>query len=304
MNKLKISKEVRVGIMAIVALFILYFGLNFLKGVDIFSPISTYYTTYENIGGLVPSSPVYIKGYKVGQVEEIIYDFQKKTSFVVKISITNDIDLPEDTKIQLYDDGLMGGKAIQLVYEPYSNSSKFYEPGDTLPSVVATGLMAQVAGELMPKIESIATETDSLLKAVRSLVTSGAVQNSMNSIEKITGDLAVSSQALKKLTSKDLPLVVKDVNTITSDFRIISGNVKQIDFASTMKELDVTIKDLNKITRKVNDPQGSVGMLLNDKDLYINLKNTAGSADKLLIDLQQNPKRYVHFSLFGSGKSK
>jgi phospholipid/cholesterol/gamma-HCH transport system substrate-binding protein len=95
---------------------------------------------------------------------------------------------------------------------------------------------------------------------------------------------------------------MKDVNTITSDFRIISGNVKQIDFASTMKELDVTIKDLNKITGKINDPKGSVGMLLNDKDLYINLKNTAGSADKLLIDLQQNPKRYVHFSLFGSGK--
>jgi phospholipid/cholesterol/gamma-HCH transport system substrate-binding protein len=302
MNKLKIRREVRIGIMAIVALFVLYFGLNFLKGIDIFSPVSNYYTSYENIGGLVPSSPVYVKGYKVGQVEEIIYDFQKETSFIVKISVTNDIDLPDDTKIQLYDDGLLGGKAIQLVFKPFTNSSKFFEPGDTIPSEVATGLMAQVAGELMPKIESIASETDSLLKAVRSLVTSGAVQNSMNSIEKITADLSVSSHALKKLTSKDLPLVMKDVNTITADFRIISGNVKQIDFASTMKELDVTIKDLNKITGKINDPKGSVGMLLNDKDLYINLKNTAGSADKLLIDLQQNPKRYVHFSLFGSGK--
>lgn len=303
MGKLKLRREVRVGIMAVVAIFVLYFGLNFLKGVNIFSPISFYYTTYENIGGLVPSCPVYVKGYKVGQVEEIIYDFQKKTSFVVKISVSKDIILPRGAKVELYDDGLMGGKAIQLVYEPFSASASVYSPGDTIPSVMATGLMAQVAGTLMPRIESIATETDSLLKAVRTLVTSGAVQNSLSSIEKTTADLAESSAALKKMTRKDLPLILNDVNGLTSDFKIISGNLKQIDFAGTMKNVDVTIRDLNKITGKINNNEGSLGLLLNDKDLYINLKGTAGSADKLLIDLQQNPKRYVHFSLFGA-KSK
>jgi phospholipid/cholesterol/gamma-HCH transport system substrate-binding protein len=300
MGQLKLKREVKVGIMAVVAIFILYFGLNFLKGVNIFSPISFYYTTYENIGGLVPSCPVYVKGYKVGQVEEIIYDFQKKTSFVVKISVSKDIVLPKATKVELYDDGLMGGKAIQLVYEPYTSTAEMFVPGDTIPSTMATGLMAQVAGSLMPKIESIATETDSLLKAVRGLVTSGAVQNSLLSIERTSSDLAESSAALKKMTKKDIPLILSDVNVLTSDFKVISGNLRQIDLAGTMKNVDVTIRDLNKITGKINNSEGSLGLLLNDKDLYVNLKGTAGSADKLLIDLQQNPKRYVHFSLFGA----
>ncbi len=116
------TREVKVGIMAVVAIFVLYFGLNFLKGIDIFTPIDYYYTTYENIGGLVPSSPVYVKGYKVGQVEEIKYDFTKDVAFVVKISVSNDISVPKGAKIELFDDGLMGGKAIQLIYAPLTAS--------------------------------------------------------------------------------------------------------------------------------------------------------------------------------------
>jgi phospholipid/cholesterol/gamma-HCH transport system substrate-binding protein len=120
------------------------------------------------------------------------------------------------------------------------------------------------------------------------------------SIERTSSDLAESSAALKKMTKKDIPLILSDVNVLTSDFKVISGNLRQIDLAGTMKNVDVTIRDLNKITGKINNSEGSLGLLLNDKDLYVNLKGTAGSADKLLIDLQQNPKRYVHFSLFGA----
>ncbi len=303
MKNIFLNREVKVGIMAVVAIFILYFGLNFLKGIDIFSPISYYYATYDNIGGLVPSSPVYVKGYKVGQVEEVKYDFTKEVAFVVKISIKNDIVVPKGAKIELFDDGLMGGKAIQLVYAPLTASQALYAPGDTVESQVGGGLMAQLSGELMPKIESISTQADSLLRSVRVLVESNELKNSMSSIEKTTADLAVSSAELKGLMKNDVPRIIKDVNVLTSDFKQVSGNLKKIDFAATFSSINHTIENLSLMTDKVNNPEGTVGMLLNDKNLYIHLSNTASSADKLLIDLKENPKRYVHFSLFGS-KSK
>ncbi|MEA4936608.1 MAG: MlaD family protein [Paludibacter sp.] len=300
MKKIKITREVRVGLMTVTAIFILYFGLNFLKGIDIFSPINYYYGVYENIDGLVPSSPVYIKGYKVGQVEEVQYDFTQTTPFVVKISVSKDIVLPKGAIVELFDDGLMGGKAIQLVYPLAGQSNNLYVSGDTLQTRVGSGLMDQLAGDMVPKIESIATQADSLLRSVRLLVDGGSVQNSLSSIEKTTADLAISSSALKKMLQKDMPGIISDVNTVTGDFKVISGNLRKIDFASTFNDVDLTIKDLNHITGQIKNSEGSLGLLVNDKSLYLNLSNTAGSADKLLIDLQKNPKRYVHFSLFGS----
>jgi phospholipid/cholesterol/gamma-HCH transport system substrate-binding protein len=300
MKKKFFTREVKVGIMAFVAIFVLYFGLNFLKGINIFSSVSYYYASYENVGGLVSSSPVYVKGFKVGQVEEVKYDFSKKESFVIKISISNDIKLPKGAKIELYDEGLMGGKAIQLVYEPITASQSMYQPGDTIESQVGVGLMDKVTANLLPKIESISTQTDSLIRSVRTLVANKDLTKSLASIERTTSDLAVSSSQLKKMMSSDVPHILSDVNTVTSDFKQITGNLKKIDYAATFASINHTIENLNLITDKVNNSEGTIGMLLNNKDLYINLSNTAASSDKLLIDLKNNPKRYVHFSLFGS----
>lgn len=299
MKKQFFTREVKVGIMTLVAIFILYFGLNFLKGIDIFSSVSNYYASYENIGGLVPSSPVYVKGFKVGQVEEIKYDFSKQNSFVVKISVAKDIQLPIGTKIELYDDGLMGGKAIQLIYAPITASQTMHQSGDTIESQMGTGLMAQLTGSLLPKIESISTQTDSLIRSVRTLVDNKDLTKSIASIEHTTADLAVSSSLLKKMMNNDVPHILGNVNDITSDFKQISGKLKKIDYEATFASIDQTIANLNLLTKKMNSTEGTIGLLLNNKDLYINLSNTAASADKLLIDLQKSPKRYVHFSLFG-----
>jgi len=294
------TREVKVGIMAVVAIFVLYFGLNFLKGVDIFTPVNYYYAVYDNVGGLVPSSPVYIKGFKVGQVEEVKYDFSRNESFVIKVSVGKDIKLPKGTRIELYDDGLMGGKAIQFVFAPVQGEFSACASGDTLQSQKGVGLMAQLSGDLMPKIESISTQADSLLRAVRVLVESKQLNNSLSSIEKTTSDLAATSSQLKKLMNKDVPNVIKDVNTITGDLKQVSGNLSKVDFAATFASIDHTIKNLNLITDKINSGEGTLGLLVNDKNLYVNLTNTASSTDQLLIDLKNNPKRYVHFSLFGS----
>lgn len=299
MKKKYFTREVKVGIMAVIAVFVLYFGLNFLKGTDIFSSVSYYYGRYENIGGLVPSSPVYVKGFKVGQVEQVKYDFSKKESFVIKISVSKDIKLPKGTRIELYDDGLMGGKAIQLVYEPITASQEMHQVGDTIETQVGIGLMAQLSGDLLPKIESISTQADSLIRSVRVLVEDKNLTKSIASIEHTTSDLAVSSSQLKKMMSNDVPRILNNVNDVTSDFKQISGNLKKVDYAATFASINHTLSNLSLITDKINNSEGTIGMLLSNKDLYINLSNTAASTDKLLIDLQKNPKRYVHFSLFG-----
>jgi len=132
------------------------------------------------------------------------------------------------------------------------------------------------------------------------LVENKNLNKSMASIERTTADLAISSSQLKKLMSNDVPHILNNVNVMTADFKQISGNLKKIDYQSTFASIDHTIANLNLISEKMNSSEGTIGMLLNNKDLYINLSNTASSADKLLIDLQKNPKRYVHFSLFGS----
>lgn len=302
MGKLKISREIKVGVMAVVAIFVLYFGLNFLKGVDIFSPISYYYAVYDNIGGLVPSSPVYVKGLKVGQVEEIKYDFTKEKSFTVRISVSKDIVVPTYAKIQLFDDGLMGGKAMQLVYSPYGNSTAMLNPGDTIPSETAVGLMGKLAGDLMPKIESIATQTDSLILSVRKIVDSPELNNTLKSIEKASGELAQGSVSLKNILKKDVPVLMKDVNDITGDLKLISANLSKVDYASTIEQIDLTVRDLKTITSQITDSKGSLGLLVNDKSFYVNLSNTMSSTNDLLIDLRNHPKKYVHFSLIGSKK--
>ncbi|HLP05616.1 MAG TPA: MlaD family protein [Paludibacter sp.] len=299
MKKKVFTREVRVGLMAIAAIFILYFGLNFLKGIDIFSPVSQYYAVYENVGGLVPSSPVYVKGFKVGQVEEVRYDFTKRESFVVRISVSKDIQLPKGVKMELYDDGLMGGKAVQLVYAPVDPAQAMHQPGDTLESQVGAGLMGQLTGELMPKIETLSLQADSLIRSARRLVESKELNKSLVSIERTTADLAVSSSQLKKMMGNDVPRIMGNVNALTTDFRQISGNLRKIDFAATFASIDQTIANLNLVTAKMNGTEGTIGLLLNDKNLYVNLSNTAANADKLVVDLQKNPKRYVHFSLFG-----
>ena len=303
MIKKLFTREVKVGLLAIISIFILFFGLNFLKGIDIFTTTNDYYATFEHIDGLVKSSPVNMKGYKVGQVEEVKYDFGKSKAFTVKISVAKDIQLPTGTVIELFDDGLMGGKAVRLVYENNGSvSGSSYQSGDTLSSRIAVGLMGMIEQDMLPKIESIASQADSLIRSLRSITESEELRNSMSSLEETSANLASSSLQLKRMMTNDVPKIISDVNVLTSDFKQISGNLKTIDFAATVNSVNHTISNLNLLTGKLNSGEGTLGLLLNDKDLYINLSNTASSANELLIDLQQSPKRYVHFSLFGGKK--
>ena len=295
------TREVKIGLLAIASIFILFFGLNFLKGIDIFKTTNSYYATFEHIDGLVKSSPVSIKGYKVGQVDEVKYNFGKTNAFIVKISVAEDITLPSGTVVELFDDGLMGGKAVRLVAEnnDFTNQSNFHQSGDTLRSRISAGLMGAIENELLPKIEGIAMQADSMLRSLRSVAESEALHSGLSSFQEITANLAHSSVQLTRIMNNDVPKILGDVNVLTSDLKQVTGNLKKIDFNATIDSINHTISNLNLLTDNLNGNDGTLGLLLNDKSLYINLSSTAASANELLIDLQQTPKKYVHFSVFG-----
>lgn len=299
--KLKFNREIKTGLMVIAAIFIFYFGINFLKGTNIFEKTNSYYGQYKRIDGLVESSQVVIKGYKVGQVSAIDYDFSRENSFRVRISVDKSIKLPKGTIMLLRDDGLLGGKIIELVV-PINSSNDYLAKNDEIPSEIQSDMIAMLTEGIVPKIERMVEQTDSLMVSIQKFVENPHINNSLYAIEQTTNDLSAASAQLKLMMNKQLPSMMDDMAVIASDFKQTSGKIKEIDFASVIKNADYTVKNLQSFTERLNSEDNSLGLLMNDKNLYLNLNNTAESADKLLIDLKENPKRYVHFSLFGNKK--
>lgn len=300
MMKKIFTREVKIGLSFIAAVVCIIFGLNFLKGINIFAPSNRYYAEFDNLDGLVVSNNVVVRGYKVGQVTEITYDFTLEHPFVVTILVDDAIRLPLGSTMLLRDDGLMGGKVIDIVY---GNQTELHAVGDTVPSVVAPGLMA-VVGQLVPRLEGTISHVDSVLESVNSLVASPEIKNSLKSVERITADLQVSSAQLKRVMNTQLPGIMSDINTVIGDLKKVSGDLRQIEFAELFARIDHTVNNLQVFSEKLNSSEGTIGKLMNDNALYDNLNTTVGSVNELVVDLKANPKRYVHFSLFGAREKK
>ena len=173
-------------------------GINFLKGVNLFTPSNHYYLKYESVDGLVVSNGVFIKGYKVGQVRNIKYDFTQKESFTVDILMNQDIKLPQGTIAYLFDESMLGGKGINLVF---TDNKEFHTSGDTLLTDKDGGLMASLAN-IVPTIQSTINHVDSLVQSANILLNSNEIQNSMNNIESITAELSKTSRSLNSLINQ------------------------------------------------------------------------------------------------------
>lgn len=299
MNKefLSKSREIRIGLIVIAAIGLLFFGLNYLKGVNIFSSTNTYIAIYKNVDGLVPSNSVYIKGYKVGQVDKIAYDFSRDSSFMVYMSINKDLKLPKGTTAQLMDEGLVGGKQIDLVLGTKSDS--YYSSGDIIESAVPVTMMETLKTGVLPSLEKIVPKLDSLITNLNKVASDPAIGKSLASIQRTTANLDETSAQLKGMMHKDVPQILTKVNKMADNFEAVSGNLRNIDFAATIASVNQTLVNLASATSKLNSKEGTLGLLLNDKTLYVNLSNMTGSANDLMVDLKAHPKRYVHFSVFG-----
>lgn len=299
---MKIKREVKIGLMIIIGIALLIFGANYLKGVNLFTPTSHFYAKYDRIDGLMTSAPVKINGHKIGSVYEITYDFSQETPFTVVVSLDDDIQIPKGSVLELVDDGMLGGKCIQIILGKGNQGT--LAPGDTLCSRIAGGMFDDIQNGLMPQLsDTILPHVDSLLVACRILVESQALENSLKSLEVITKNLEASSEKLNAMMSNDLPGIVANVDTITSNFVVTSQNLSSIDLAATIGQIDSTINNLQLITEKLNSTDGNLGKLLNDEALYNNINSTISSAEQLLTDIKAHPSRYINVSVFG-GKSK
>lgn len=299
MNKKVISRNFKVGALVTVSIFLLFFGLNYLKGVDIFTSEIVYYTQVDKVDGVQKSVPINIKGYKVGQVSDIIYEPNNPQPFTLVLAIAKHTQIPASARIELYDDGLLGSKGLRVVFdEKEIASGALLNKGDTIPAFATGGLMAKIQDELLAKVSSVVTQADSLLGALRLLAESSQLKNSLTALESTTASLAATSAQLNRVMNNEVPALLGNINTVATDLKQFTGNVKSIDLAATVDTLNGTIANLKNISEKINSNEGSLGMLMNDKQLYLNLQSVTNNADKLIIDLKENPKRYVHFSLW------
>lgn len=294
------SKEVKIGLATIAALALLIYGANFLKGIDLFKSTNSYILKFENLDGLVVSNGVYIRGYKVGLVETITYDFTEECPFTVEITINNDINLPKGTVAYLFDDGILGGKGIKIVF---GEGDTYHQDGDTLTSDVEVGLIGELA-EVLPDIRSTIKHADSLIVSVNNLVNSPEVTKSLQNIENITSDLKRTSKRLNYMLDVKFPPIFNNIDSITEDIHDISSRLTQADYARIMTGLDTTIQNVKELSERINSNEGTLGRLLNDQSLYMDIDSTVRCVNALVIDLKQNPKDYVHFSLFGQRKKK
>ncbi|TPN89290.1 MlaD family protein [Aquimarina algicola] len=302
---MKFTKEVKTGILAVCAIALLIFGYSFLKGKNLLENDRTFYAVYDNVEGLIPSSPVTINGLVVGQVVSI--DFADRTgNLVVEFTVDRDFSFSKNSLAKVYGGGLIGGKSIAIV--PKYEQGLEAKNRDTLKGKVEAGLLELVNDKLAPlqaKLESAITDADTLLTSVNGIL-SVDNQNNLNSIFKdlkvSVGNFRQASGSLNTLLSGNqdkLNNTITNLDQMSTNLNKVSDSLAQINVARLGKELETVLANFDKISSDLNSGKGTAGKLLKDEKLYDNLEKTSKQLELLLQDLRLNPKRYVHISVFG-----
>jgi len=295
---MKLTKEIKIALVAIVGILIMYFGINFLKGMNLFSTNNAYYMTFDDIQGLGASTPIYADGYKVGTVDGLEYDYKENGPIKVKVDINKDLRIPQGSKAEIVKD-LMGNLQVNLLLA--NNPRERVEPGGVIPGAVNGGMMDKAAN-LIPVVEKMLPKLDSILTSVNALLADPALAASLHNVETITSNLTVSTRELNTLMAglnKQVPGMVRKANGVLDNTNRLTANLASLDVQGTLNKVNQTLESAHQFTEKLNSNQGSLGLLMNDTKLYDNLTSTMSHADSLVIDLKAHPKRYVHFSVFG-----
>ncbi len=295
---MKLTKEIKIALVAIVGILIMYFGINFLKGMNLFSTNNAYYMTFDDIQGLGASTPIYADGYKVGTVDGMEYDYKENGPIKVKVDINKDLRIPQGSKAEIVKD-LMGNLQVNLLLA--NNPRERVEPGGVIPGAVNGGMMDKAAN-LVPVVEKMLPKLDSILTSVNALLADPALAASLHNVETITSNLTISTRELNTLMAglnKQVPGMIGKANGVLDNTNRLTANLASLDVQGTLNKVNQTLESAHQFTEKLNSNQGSLGLLMNDTKLYDNLTSTMSHADSLVIDLKAHPKRYVHFSVFG-----
>ncbi len=293
--KTKFTKEAKIGIVSIVSLALLYIGINYLKGINLFKPVNHYEVVFTNVKGVTISSPVYIDGFKVGLVRDIKYDYDKMDKITVDISLEDEMRINKGSYITIVN-SFLGGSELHIHLNKYVN--EFLKPGDEIEGRMAEEMMQSVQEKILPSVEAMLPKIDSILGGLQTLINHPALAQSLDHVEKTTANLETSTRQLNRMLANDVPEIVSGLKTITANFSDVSSELKTLDLQTTVESINATLASLKVTTEKFNSTDNSIGLLLNDRALYDNLNSTADNASKLLLDLREHPKRYVHFSVF------
>ncbi len=309
------NRELKIGFVALVAIIALILGLNYLKGLKVFSTERTFYAVYEDIGGLQLGSPVLINGYKVGMVSDISLLATQNQNLLVSFSIDQEFNIPVNSLCRIVNQDLMGSKGVSLIL---SKDTLISSSGDTLKSDMESSLQEEVNAQILPlknKAEELIGSVDSVMAIVTAVLNKDTRQSLTNSLQSLDKTFALMSETMVKVDSmvdkndERIAKVIKNLESITTNLESGNGEVKRIleNFASlsdslAQSNITATLQNVNAITNKINQGEGSIGLLMKDDKLYKNFEESTKQLAALLEDIKLNPKRYVTFSIIGGGK--
>lgn len=295
-----VSKEFIIGISVITAIVVLFFGIDYLKGINLFSPANFYYASYDNVAGLEVSAPITINGYKVGQVREIQFDYQKPGKIKVLMALNKDLKIPVDSKVKM-ESTLMSGAFMNITL---GSSKNFIPVGGDIEAIESSDLMSSLSNDIMPAVNSILPRVDSLLYNLNRLAGDPALLASIQRLDGITGDVLAASGSLRGVLGKDVPLVMRDVKSISRGLDTVQANLGALSWQLKTLPLNATVDNVNELTanlsafsKQLNDPNSTLGKLMNDPELYNRLGRVAADVDSLIVDIKKNPKRYISIKL-------
>lgn len=303
---MKISREVKTAILAILGIVLFIFGFSFLKSNNLLEDSLIVYAKYDNVEGLKPSTPVSINGFAIGKVLDIYFEGDNTSVLIVKMSVDNKFKFSKNSKVELFQNGFIGGKAIQII--PAYDNAPNAKSGDYLKSETKAGMIDLVSDQLTPlqqKIEKVMSETDTLLVGFNNAFDAKAQADLKNSIANLNATVASFNVTAKSLNSlidtnkSKLDNTIYNFETTSSNLSTMTDKMAQVDIAKTVQDLQATIKKFDNVMASVENGDGSIGKLLKDEKLYENLSGASKQMEELLEDMKLNPKRYVHFSLFG-----
>lgn len=292
------TKEVQIALVAIAGIVVLFFGMKFLKGLTVFSSDDSYYVEFTDVSGLSVSSPVYANGFRVGVVEDVIYNFDSQEQIVAKVGLNQQLRLPKGSTAEISSD-LLGNVKLELVFGP--NPVDVLEPGDTITGGMQQGVMGK-AEKIIPNIEKMLPKLDSILANVNMLLSDPSLANSLHNVDHITANLTTTTHELNRLTAslnKQMPSMLEKADGVLGNTETLTKNLSDLDIAMTMAKVNTTLQNVEQLTAKLNSGEGTIGLLMTDPGLYRNLTSTMSHTDSLIMDLKAHPMRYVHFSLFG-----
>ena len=290
-----LTKEAKIGLVTLVSLILLYVGINYLKGINLFQPANRYYVTFENVRDVTISSPVYVEGFKVGLVRNIEYDYSTTKKITVEISLEEKMRINKGSYVEI-ESSFLSGASLHIHLNTFVDD--YLESGAIIEGRKGPDMMHDVQEDLLPSVTAMLPKIDSILGGLQTLINHPALAQSLEHVEKTTSNLEVSTNRLNRMLDQDMPVIVENLKTITDNFSTVSANLKDLDLNSTVNSINATLANLKMTTDKLNSTDNSMGLLLNDRQLYDNLNGTTENASKLLLDLRENPKRYVHFSVF------